>query len=172
VPDWPNILAMRSLRSPLLSCWRAAWACGAWLACVPSAQAHDWTGCAIGTQAVPTVLDAQSPGVAFGSQGRITINPQLMAHISPAQQKFIYWHECGHVVLRHVQTTPENESAADCFALRLMRSTGQLSGLELVQLTADMQRLQGDWSHQPGPARVKYLLSQCNPGPTLPAAGP
>jgi len=146
--------------------WLCVVACG-WSTV---AQAQDGEGCMIGLTPVPTVEDRQAPVVATGAQGRITVNPLLMAQAPPALQQFIYWHECGHVVLRHPQSTPAYERDADCFALRLMSATRQLSGPALVQLTRELQRIPGDANHLPGPARVRQLL-EC-PAVATPSRAP
>lgn len=118
-----------------------------------------WDGCVSGGALIPTICDDNAPGPAFGGNGRITINRNVMASFSPSHRKFIYWHECGHVVLGHQSNSASNEMDADCIAFQFLTSTYNLRPDEIVQIAREMSQMPGDWTHLPGPARVNHLLS-------------
>jgi hypothetical protein len=132
---------------------------------VVSAAVHGqtWGGCTAAGSAVPTVHDFSTKGPAYGGGGKIVLNPTVMRSYSPSMQKFIYWHECGHVMLGHTGSSASNEMAADCIAFKYLQSTDKLSRKEIMQIARDMSKIPGDRTHMPGPERVDRLLS-CNPG--------
>ena len=130
-----------------------------------AAYGQTWEGCAVGGVPVPTVRDYNAPGPAFSNNGRIVINPTRMLVFSPNHQEFIYWHECGHVVLGHQDESASNEMDADCFALHYLTTTHKFSTREVVRIAREISRLPGDWAHLPGLSRANHLLS-CGAGRT------
>ena len=130
-----------------------------------AAYGQTWDGCVVAGVPVPVVRDYGAPGPAFSNNGRIVINPTRMLSFSATHQKFIYWHECGHVVLGHLDDSASNEMDADCFAFQFLTTNHNLSPREVVQIAREISRLPGDWAHLPGPARANHLLS-CGAGGT------
>lgn len=83
--------------------------------------------------------------------GVISLRPDFFT-LPAVVQTFIYAHECGH------QVVGSDESAADCWAIKLGRNQGWLTpeGLQLVgQYFVNSP---GDWTHAPGPFRVGCMV--------------
>jgi hypothetical protein len=121
------------------------------------AYGQTWDGCIAEGVYVRTVYDTNAPGPASAEDGKIIINPVKMRSFSPIHQRFIYWHECGHVVLGHSGTTPTQEKDADCFAVRALNSMERLTPGEVRQLLREISGLRGGRAHLPGPTRAAYL---------------
>lgn len=98
-----------------------------------------------------------APTPAEAADGKIIINPAKMRFFSRGHQKFIYWHECAHVVLGHSGATLAQEKEADCFAIRVLKNRERLTPVESEQIMREISRLPGDWAHLPGPSRAAYL---------------
>jgi hypothetical protein len=130
-----------------------------------TAYAQRWEGCVANGVPVPTVYDYNALGPAFSNSGRIVINPTRMRSFSPNHQRFIYWHECGHVVLGHQDESASNEMDADCFALHSLMTAQNLTQREVARIAREISRFPGDSAHLPGPARAEHLL-RCGAGGT------
>lgn len=121
------------------------------------AYGQTWGGCVADSKYVRTVYDMNAPTPAEAADGKIIINPAKMRFFSRGHQKFIYWHECAHVVLGHSGATLAQEKEADCFAIRVLKNRERLTPVESEQIMREISRLPGDWVHLPGPSRAAYL---------------
>lgn len=128
-----------------------------------AAYGRTFDGCTAAGVRVQTVYDAVASGPASAADGRIVINPYKMRLFSPGHQKFIYWHECGHVALRHQGATASQEGDADCFALWALRTKEHLSHWEIERVVREVSELPGDQTHLTGPARAAHLR-RCGSG--------
>lgn len=112
---------------------------------------------------IPTALirlSAQNHGYAWYDGQSIIVN-QTNFDTQPTFLKlFIYAHECGHSV------RGSNEDWADCFAAKLGRDQGWFPPSNLGLLIIQLRASPGDWTHRPGPARLKNIVD-CyrDPGP-------
>jgi hypothetical protein len=102
-----------------------------------------------------TVLNPQLPDVGMNDlRGHIYINPYIMGMQPTSLKLFWYAHECGHSVVG------ANESAADCWAIKLGRQQGWFTPANFPALLRLFANNPGDWTHLPGPARVR-AIEQC-----------
>jgi len=100
----------------------------------------------------PTMISPAINDIARGGP----MPPLIMLHPvffqqPPPLQLFIYAHECAHV------NGIMNESAADCWAVRLGRAQGWFDQQSLGLLFQSFAGNPGDWTHLPGPARVQVM---------------
>lgn len=97
----------------------------------------------------------------------IFLKPSDLQAYSPALQRFLYAHECGHHALGQVLAAfyyqlflgPPYELAADCFAARSLRQQGRLSNAEFAQVMQFLAAIPGDPTTYPGPRRVEGIVS-------------
>jgi len=89
-------------------------------------------------------------------------NRKALTGASEVSRLFIYLHECGHVVLRHIyghaSTAEERraqEDEADCWAIQLMLDAGMIKGRHLGQLEREWKHSRGDLTHQSGQELVQ-----------------
>jgi len=89
-------------------------------------------------------------------------NRKALTGASEVSRLFIYLHECGHIVLRHIygnaSTREERrklEDEADCWAIQLMLDAGMIKGRHLDQLEREWKRSAGDLTHQSGQELVQ-----------------
>ncbi|MFO0452611.1 MAG: hypothetical protein ACK52I_28820 [Pseudomonadota bacterium] len=82
--------------------------------------------------------------------------------LPPVVAEFLYAHECGHHALGQVVAGflglpigPEQELAADCFALRTL--AGAMTPPDRQGLMQFLAQVPGDPTTYPGPARVQRL---------------
>lgn len=98
----------------------------------------------------------------------VIVNPSLFNQLSIAQRIFVNAHECAHHYYGHIEKMvmgiPRNEKTdefdADCFAVRYMRDTNQLSQQGFDQVKSFLSGLHEDSSHPAGAYRVQYAV-QC-----------
>ncbi len=109
-------------------------------------------GVRVSCMGVPTWIDDQINDIAIAVPGAIVLSPAL-GNWPPVVQVFVYAHECAH----HLPAIGSNESAADCWAIKLGRNQGwiNLPGLRTIQ--AYFQNNQGDWTHLPGQLRIRQM---------------
>jgi hypothetical protein len=93
--------------------------------------------------------------IAKAAPGQIILRPDLFDY-PPVIQLFVYAHECGH------QMVGANESAADCWAIKIGRNQGWLPPQFTPMLVAAFGNSQGDWTHAPGPARINNMAGCYN----------
>jgi hypothetical protein len=84
-------------------------------------------------------------------QGRIFINPYVLSRQPTALKLFWYAHECGHTMVG------PNESDADCWAIKTGKSQGWFTPDNFPALIRLFANNPGDWTHLPGPARVRHI---------------
>lgn len=89
-------------------------------------------------------------------------NRKALTGASEVSRLFIYLHECGHIVLRHIYGTASTieerrklEDEADCWAIQLMLDAGMIKGRHLRQLEREWKRNKGDLTHQSGKELVR-----------------
>ena len=99
---------------------------------------------------VPTVVQ-HIPDLAMARPGWIILSPGFFNQ-HPAVQRFVYAHECAHHVLG------SNESAADCWAMRLGRDQGWLSRRDAQTVANALRQTPGSWTHPWGPVRAQQAL--------------
>ncbi|TCM28133.1 MULTISPECIES: hypothetical protein [unclassified Novosphingobium] len=106
----------------------------------------------------PIFLDYALPDVGMATitpaGTMLVINPTRLAERPTAVQLFIFAHECGHLVTRG------NEADADCWAIRIGRDQGWFTEENFPDLVADLGNTPGDFTHAPGPVRLRQL-SDC-----------
>lgn len=99
----------------------------------------------------------------------IQLDPGLMDSIPPIVADFLYFHECGHHALGHVQAIVQNgavfamafafpiESAADCYGLDAVKARGA-GPADLQLLFAQLARFTVPTGGHPlGPIRVQNM---------------
>ncbi len=87
--------------------------------------------------------------------GLIILNPNKLARLPRQVRLFVYYHECGH------QYVDDDETAADCYAVRQGRRDGWLTPAGVKQICTRLFRnSSGDRFHAPGPARCS-MLERC-----------
>lgn len=115
-------------------------------------------GFSVECHVIGSIVSTQIPGIAFfDSTGpAILLNPMYFFELPTQVKIFVYAHECGHSVIG------ANESAADCFAVKLGRDEGWLDHQGLQFSLQYLSTSIGDrWTgHLPGPLRVQNAL-QC-----------
>lgn len=112
---------------------------------------------------VPIFQDYNLPNVGMASRdgfGRpfIVVNPHVLNQFPYLAQRFWFYHECAHHAL---PPNMNNETNADCFAVRNMRDVGELRNLAAVQdMLGSISQLPGSaWGHLPGPSRARNMLN-------------
>jgi hypothetical protein len=95
--------------------------------------------------------------IAQAAPGQILLNPMLF-NLPPVVQVFVYAHECGH------QVVGSNETAADCWAIKVGRNQGWLSRPAVGMIQQYFGDSPGDWTHEPGPYRIARMV-QCFDAP-------
>ncbi len=115
---------------------------------VPAGQLR-LAGVPVNCGGVPTAIQPIGD-IAMARPGWIILNPSLFS-MPPVLQLFIYAHECGHHVVG------ANESAADCWAIRLGRNQGWFRPRDFNWLIGYFGGNPGDWTHAPGHERVRRM---------------
>jgi hypothetical protein len=99
-------------------------------------------------------------------------NPKATASRSAIWRRFVLLHECGHVLLRHLERPPgtvadrrRSEMEADCFAIQTLHESPATSGRDLSRLLAELSRSRGDVAHQGGQS-LMLALEECLEAPT------
>jgi hypothetical protein len=89
-------------------------------------------------------------------------NRKALTGASDVSRLFIYLHECGHIVLRHIYSAAstreerrKQEDEADCWAIQLMLDAGMIKGRHLDQLEREWKHSRGDLTHQSGQELVR-----------------
>lgn len=115
---------------------------------------------------VPYLFDFNLSDVGMASRdhlGRpfIIINPGILSQFPQLAQSFWFYHECAHHAL---PLAMNNETNADCYAVRHMRNTGQIdSPADVNDMLLAISQLPGSyWGHLPGPARAQNLWACIN----------
>lgn len=106
----------------------------------------------------PTVfiLNPSLPDVGMAQPGVIHMNPNVLWSMPTSLKLFWASHECGH------QVVGANESAADCWAIRLGRNQGWFPPSEFNHLIWMFRNNTGDITHPPGPVRVSRMIACYN----------
>lgn len=99
------------------------------------------------------VLDPNLQDVGMARPGYIFLNPFYFQPMSTSAKLFWIGHECGHHVVG------VNESAADCWAVRLGRDQGWFPPQTFYEMIHQMQNNPGDFFHPPGPDRVRHMMT-------------
>lgn len=131
----------------------------------------DSLGNSVGSFSDPTINDIAFATIRMGHPV-ILFNPMLMNRSSPAMQRFIYMHECGHHALGQIvalastgasRVSAVGEQEADCYAARQLLLLGALSRQDLAQVQSELAAFgPGDWTHFPGPVRAFNLIACLN----------
>lgn len=117
---------------------------------------------------VPIQTDKHLAYPAFATRDpdgpRIYWNPKSANGRSDAWRRFVLLHECGHVVLHHIDraaTTLEerrrDELEADCYAILALGSARGTSGSEMAKLLMELGRSAGDAIHLGGEELIQSL---------------
>ena len=108
-------------------------------------------------QPVPTIQNPYLNDAAHAyPNGVIEVNPMVIQRLSIDLQQFVLAHECAH------EMGIFNESQADCYAIKTGRAQGWLSFSDFPELQAVFATSPGDWSHLPGPVRVRIMWACYN----------
>ncbi len=99
------------------------------------------------------VLSRSTPHVGAARRGVITLNPRLLNRLPSVTRRIIFLHECAH------QYVGANETAADCWAVRVGVRQGWLSERGVRQVCRAFAGSRGTGAHLPGPARCRAMLS-------------
>lgn len=105
----------------------------------------------------------------FG-QPIIIINPNIYNQLTPSIAGFVNAHECAHHYYGHVYNMthriPRNpftdEFDADCFAVKFLRDTNQLSQVDFDQIKNFLSTLHADDTHPSGYDRIQYAIQCAN----------
>lgn len=99
-------------------------------------------------------------------------NPKATGTRSAIWRRFVLLHECGHVLLRHldrptgtVEDRRRSEMEADCYAIQTLYDSKATSGRDLSRLFAELSRSRGDVAHQGGQS-LMLALEECLEAPT------
>lgn len=99
-------------------------------------------------------------------------NPRASNGRSGAWRRFVLLHECGHVLLHHLQQssgTVEHrrraEAEADCYAIQVLAESRSTSGTEFDRLLAELAASAGDPIHLGG-GELLESLDHCLRGRT------
>jgi hypothetical protein len=95
-----------------------------------------------------------SPGMASLSGEYIKVNPRYLRRMPPLVRVFVYYHECGHLVVG------SNEVRADCWGLRRGIREGWVNEKVLKQIGQSFGNRPRTTTHPSGPERRRYLR-QC-----------
>lgn len=90
----------------------------------------------------------------------ILIDPTVLRTLPAKLQLFFFSHECAHHVLGHwYKRMINNESEADCWAIRRGRDLGHFSRQDVTSFAPWLAKSGGSrFGHLPGPARADHLL--------------
>lgn len=113
-------------------------------------------GVPVACRGAPTMITMQINDAAMTNGSVIFLNPAVMGSWPTVLKIWMYAHECGHL---HVGA---NESATDCWAVRLGRAQGWFRPQTFQGLIALLQNNSGDLTHPPGPARIRNMISRYN----------
>lgn len=119
-----------------------------------------WAGSAViggrrmSCRAAKVVKTGKSPVVGYAQKGVIVVNPKLMRKYPSVTRRIIFLHECGH------QYVGADETAADCWAVKIAKRQGWLSEAGVKQVCKSFYNSPGGSYHLPGPARCQAML-QC-----------
>jgi len=101
------------------------------------------------------VVTSQIPDVGINDgRGVIYLNPVFLQRMSTPVKLFWVAHECGHFFVG------SSEAGADCWAIRTGRNQGWFPPQAFQELMYWMQNNPGDFTHAPGPERIR-LMWQC-----------
>lgn len=91
----------------------------------------------------------------------ILMDPEVLRTLPSKLQAFFFTHECAHHVLGHwFNPTSKSEQEADCWAIRKMRDSGEVSRQDVIDFTPWIRNSRGSpLGHLPGPERATYLVS-------------
>lgn len=95
-----------------------------------------------------------SPGMASIGAGIIKVNPRYLRRMPPLVRVFVYYHECGHLVIG------ASEVGADCWALRRGMREGWVNETALRQIGQSFGNRPRSGPHPAGHER-RRLLRQC-----------
>lgn len=109
-------------------------------------------GINVACRGAPTVLTTQINDAAMTDGRAIYLNPAVMGSWPTVLKIWMYAHECGHL---HVGA---NESAADCWAVRLGRDQGWFRPAAFQGLMQLLRHNPGDVTHPPGIARLNNMM--------------
>jgi hypothetical protein len=102
---------------------------------------------------LPTIVTSSLPDVAMNNGQAILVNASAFFALPTFIKLFIYAHECGHYVVGM------SEDGADCFATKLGRDQGWFPPNAFRLLIAAFRDNPGDWTHRPGPARLRNMTA-------------
>ncbi len=111
--------------------------------------------------AAKVVVSNQVPGPGFAVQGMIMFGPKALRAYPPLVQRLVFLHECGH------QYVGTDETAADCWAVRMAKKQGWLNKGGLRQACRALWHTEADGAHLAGPERCD-ALKQCFDGGSAP----
>jgi hypothetical protein len=103
--------------------------------------------------AANVVITDQADGPGFALPGEIIFNPKYLAAYPPIVQRLVFLHECGH------QYIGNDETSADCWAVRAAKRQGWLTPAGLKQACRALWHTEGDGVHLAGPERCAALNS-------------
>lgn len=90
--------------------------------------------------------------------GQIYLNPILLGGVPTVVKLYVFGHECAHSLVG------PNETAADCWSVRVGRQQGWFPPQAFALLMQAFQGNPGDVVHPSGPKRVADML-QCYNSP-------
>src|SRR5260221_14571357 len=124
-----------------------------------------YDGCFLGPGIpVPSIMALSlddSAAARMTPQGPVILyNPNVVSWMHPETRLFVYFHECAHVVLNHVNfPNPNMEQQADCWAIRTAVGQNRLNQLGVTIVQNDLAiASRADWTHLPGPMRAINLI--------------
>ena len=100
---------------------------------------------------VPTVLDPHLNDYAASFPKFIIVRPDLMKKPATAVKLWIYYHECGHVVLG------PDTNAADCYGIQRGVREGWLTARAMDQICEFIKPGVADAAHLAGPQRCALM---------------
>lgn len=110
-------------------------------------------GVPVTCRAFPTIVTPNIPDTAMFNGQAILLNPVVMGRMPTILKLYTYAHECGHAV------GYLDESAADCWAIRLGRNQGWFPPQGFQLLIQMFSNNAGDMTHPPGPMRVQNMMN-------------
>jgi hypothetical protein len=145
-------MARRMVIVALLACFVAA-ARTAEAQAVNLGPAPRIAGVVVSCAGAPAVAVADFQDMAYAANGTIILRADFF-RVPGVVQLFIYAHECAHLVV-----VGGSEPGADCWAIKIGRDQGWIDQDGLATVMRFFGRSPGDWSHEPGTARIRRMAA-------------